>query len=565
MATVPGPRKTSSSTQQTGAVARRASPPLPGTVAPPWADNGEATARRKAVRDGLTLLQPIRDEAMLEQFVVNDPEALESTLHGSSRWGFVQHLWRLGMMDGRLGDAHGDVAGTPLSIIRVDNRSAERIEAAIWWPHGGHRIIIGATSSLKSTAALLPLLLNDDGMNAFVIDPADGELFANSAHYRAWLLQGTEGVVVIDPCAVNGETASLNPLDVLHRSNPGMVRDARKLVDAVVMSSGHERDPFWVSRAKDVLLASMLHVCTWRSAYRAGKTGTLMDVQTILAQNFPQDLIEEMAQNDIADGLVQRAAIEISDLKANAPSTWHGVKVQVDASLGFLADPGVRATLAETTFDVTRLRTGRLSLYVTLEKKELHSMSRWLRLIYASVIDRIYNIPATRGLHVVIDEFPALEKFERVPVDLATLKKFGVQFHLVAQDFNQLHELYGHGWQSIVGNCSLRQVMGVNDNFTADYVSHALGQTTRRDGFDIVREHDDSPGIKRWRWVGAPLMSPSELMGMPEYQQIVLHDRGRPFLLPKAPFFANARLAARAYLQAAQYQEARRWRLTHKP
>ena len=47
-----------------------------------------------------------------------------------------------------------DYAGQTVPV--VDASTGERVEGAIVWPHGGHRIIIGATASMKSTAALLP-------------------------------------------------------------------------------------------------------------------------------------------------------------------------------------------------------------------------------------------------------------------------------------------------------------------------------------------------------------------------------------------------------------------------
>jgi type IV secretion system protein VirD4 len=160
-------------------------------------------------------------------------------------------------------------------------------------------------------------------------------------------------------------------------------------------------------------------------------------------------------------------------------------------------------------------------------------------------MDQIAQIPG-RTVHVVIDEFAALGRFDRVLTDLATQRSGGFRYHIAVQDLNQLNELYGHGWQTVVGNCGVRQFLGLNDNFTADYLSHQLGQTTVQDGFDMQQEFADGPMTKRPRWVARALRTPSELLGMRRDAMILLTDRTRPFLLPKCHYFATEPWKSRA-------------------
>jgi type IV secretion system protein VirD4 len=501
---------------------------------------------RKAVAVQRRVIGRITSEDDLLPFRRTDPYMLPSTLHGDARFAWLQHLWRAGMFRTLEGWERG--AGYPLAAIwfKASNQS---LEGVALWPHEGHRLIVGAPGGGKFTSAIAPLLLSDDGANALVLDPKGGEAFRHTAVFRNSLVaRGTVGVRILDPCGVYGrelDTESLNPMDLLQAGNPNLVGDTDKLVEALVVTSGHEREPVWAMSAKKVLRAIILHIATFPSSAHRGRTPTLMDVQNVVSEGVDEVILLEMAGNSIADGLVQRGALEISDLKV-AEGTWRGVKFQIDASLAFLDNPGVRQTMRETSFDISELRYKRMSLYVVLPNKEKEPLGRWLRLIYTTIVDQIDTLPG-RDVHVVIDEFPALGKFDRVLVDLATMRSAGLKFHLAVQDLNQLNELYGHGWQTIIGNCSIRQFLGVNDNFTAEYVSRALGQTTLHDGDDIQHLYPDSPPTLRPRFVGRELMTPAEVAHMDRNWMLLFADRcGRPLRLPKTPYFSTEPWADRA-------------------
>jgi type IV secretion system protein VirD4 len=494
------------------------------------------------------IVERIKSEADLAAFRNSDPYMLPSTLHGDARYAWVQHLWRAGMF-ATFTEWNELQCGYPLATFGGHDGRGLQVNGMVCWRHEGHRLIVGAPGSGKFTCALAPLLLNDDDCNAFIIDPKGGEAFRHTACFRDELVGDDDnmGARVIDPCGLfphfRGE--SINPLDTLHVENPQLVGDADKLADALVPISGHETEPVWPMFAKKVLRDLMIHVATYPSSAIKGQTATLMDVQRIISDGIDETILEEMAQNPVADGAVARGAVEISGLKASE-KTWIGVKFQIDANLAFLDNPGVRKTLSETTFDVRDLRRERVSLYVAVPNKEKDALSRWLRLIYTTVIDRIDDVPG-RDVHVVVDEFSALGKFTRVLTDLATQRSAGMRYHLVVQDLNQLNETYGSGWQTIVGNCAIRQFLGVNDNFTAEYVSKALGQTTLTDGEDFQHAFPDSPPTKRTRFVGRDLMTPAEVVGLASDQMLLFADRcPRPLRIWKTHYFATAPWSERA-------------------
>lgn len=485
--------------------------------------------RRAAAPQPVTIR--IEDDADLLPFRESDPHTLSSTLHGEARFGWLQHMWRAGMFQSNA-DYLREPEGYPLASIFFA-APPSRVEGFAIWPHEGHRLIVGAPGSGKFTCALAPLLLQDDGANVFMIDPKGGEGAQWTALYRNALHDGDNiGVEILDPCGVFPDIASqaLNPLDVINPNNPNFIADADKLAEALVPDE-NAKDPFWARAGRKVVRALMVHIASAPNYQRR----SLLEVQDAIARGPDDALLDEMAGNTIGDGLVARDAATISGWK-NAEGMWQGIKAQVDASLMFLDLPGVRRTLAQTDFDVRDLRRKRKSLYVVIPNKEKESMGRWLRLIYTSVMDQIDAEPG-RDVHVVVDEFAALGKFDRVLTDLATLRSAGFRYHIAIQDLNQLNELYGHGWQTIMGNCAVRQFLGINDNFTSEYLSQALGTTTVQDGWDYQQEFADGPQTKRPRWVARQLRTPSEILGLSRDEMIVLTDRTRPLLLPKCHYF----------------------------
>lgn len=478
----------------------------------------------------------IRNLSDLEYYSDHDPYMLPSRLHGDARFAWVQHWWRAGMFMDQ--DAWRTTPhGFPLSAVMVQHDGGDITQGFVHWPHEGHRLIVGTPGSGKFTAGIAPLLLDDDGGNVVVIDPKGGEALRWTGVYRDDVARQAglrSGIKVLDPCGLYPglQSEALNPLDAINLNGRNYVSEVDKVIDALVVTTGNEREPVWTMSAKKTLRGILIHLLT----RGRGPRPTLLDLQKVMSDGVEDPFILEMERNPAAQGLVRRCAAEIADLKV-AENTWRGVKFQIDANIGFLDNVGVREAVSKTTFDLLDLRRRRMALYVVLPNKDKEALGRWLRLMYATIIDQVADIGGRR-LHVVVDEFAALGRFERVLTDLATLRASNVHMHVAVQDLNQLMETYGNGWQTVVGNCALRQFLGVNENYTADYVSQALGPTTMLDGYDYQQRYPDEPPRPKPRYVGRPLMTPAEVQGMPKDRMLIFAERcARPLFLPKSPYY----------------------------
>ena len=61
---------------------------------------------------------------------------------------------------------------------------------------------------------------------------------------------------------------------------------------------------------------------------------------------------------------------------------------------------------------------------------------------------------------------------------MSTYAGYEVTVWPILQSLIQLKNTYGDNWETFTANSTVRHFFSVNDNFTADYVSQAIGQTS---------------------------------------------------------------------------------------
>jgi type IV secretion system protein VirD4 len=48
----------------------------------------------------------------------------------------------------------------------------------------------------------------------------------------------------------------------------------------------------------------------------------------------------------------------------------------------------------------------------------------------------------------------------------------------ILQSLIQLRDVYGNNWESFIANSTIRHYFNISDNFSADYISYAMGKTS---------------------------------------------------------------------------------------
>jgi type IV secretion system protein VirD4 len=459
-----------------------------------------------------------------------------STAHGSARFANYEELNAYGLLGG---------VGYPLGLWFGAANGGAMVPNALRYSGDRHRLICAPTRSGKFVACVGPLLLNDVDSSALVVD-IKGEAAAITGEWR----KQAGPIHVLDPWGLSGHvTASFNPLDLLKPDSPDLAEDASMLADALVVE-GAEVDRHWNEEAKGFLTALMLHV-----ACDPGETDkTLTRVREIMTLE-PEGLgkvLAVMAKSDKAQGLVKRGAARFTQKQDKESS---GVISTAQQQTHFLDSPRLKASLAKSSFDFADLKKQLCTIYLVLPAERVSTFNRWLRLLISVALTTLQRTPGkpTEPIKFIVDEFPALGAgLKVVEAGIGLMAGFGVQFHIIVQDFNQLNDTYGNRWQSFVANTGILQVFGVRDLFTAEYISKLTGDSTVRvvgESYSEISKEQKWKGFKgmgvSYNDVHRLLLTPGEVMTLQEHVQLIFPANGNPILLRKHRWFEEQPWTAR--------------------
>lgn len=498
---------------------------------------------------GRPMFRPVRLRGPDEN---RNPYALKSTTHGSAQWAWRDELVEAGMIY-----PHEPARLSGHSFLGRSFHQSAGGEAGLnhytCWGGDGHRLIVGPPGSGKFTSAIAPLLLwsaNHD--SAFVLDVKDGEAARITGDHRA-----TRGpVTVLDPFGISGRpSGSINPIDLLRAANEELVTTALRIADAMFLPSGGQ-DQHWDSAAKKMLAALLMHVGT--SEVYAEEERNLRTVRNIVREHIADEVLVAMRANAAGDGAIAaeaKAAIEARE--TGSDRYLFSVIASLGVNIDFLAVPQILKATERTTFDPRELRKKVSTLYVVLPEQQLVAVNRWVRLIYTFVMEQLRELgprekpptgPLSDGtkwdrppdVHVVLDEFPALGRFDRVAGDMALTRSLGVHMHVVVQSLEQLRETYGNGWGRFQGTSACTHILGVRDNFTAEEVSKLLGTTTvKTSGQSQTRGNSGGSQSESSNYAARALMTPAELLAMPYEQCLAVVGGMNPVRLEKVAYFKS--------------------------
>jgi type IV secretion system protein VirD4 len=163
-------------------------------------------------------------------------------------------------------------------------------------------------------------------------------------------------------------------------------------------------------------------------------------------------------------------------------------------------------------------------------------------------LDGIAGGAKKRPLLMMLDEFPALGRLDFFESALAFMAGYGVRVYLIAQSLNQITKAYGEN-NAILDNCHVRIAFAANDERTAKRISDALGTATE------LRAQRNYAGHRLAPWLGhvmvsrqetaRPLLTPGEVMQLPQHEAIVLVSGLPPIRAKKLRHYEDANFTAR--------------------
>jgi type IV secretion system protein VirD4 len=407
-----------------------------------------------------------------------------------------------------------------------------------------HVLCFAPTRSGKGVGLVVPTLLTWPG--SAIVHDIKGENWTLTAGWRVKFGH----VLLFDP--TNAASSAYNPLLEVRRGE-WEVRDVQNIADVLVDPEGAlERRNHWEKTSHSLLVGAILHVLY------AEPDKTLAGVANFLSD--PRRPIEAtlramMTTPHLGEhGIHPVVASSARELLNKSDNERSGVLSTAMSFLGLYRDPVVATVTRQCDWRIRDLVEGvaPATLYLVVPPSDISRTKPLVRLILNQIGRRLTEeLEANRRRHrllLMLDEFPALGRLDFFESALAFMAGYGLKSFLIAQSLNQIEKAYGQN-NSILDNCHVRVSFASNDERTAKRVSDALGTATEMRAMKNYAGHRLSP------WLGhlmvsrqetaRPLLTPGEVMQLPQDDELVLVSGCHPIRANKARYYDDAEMKAR--------------------
>jgi len=442
----------------------------------------------------------------------------DPTSHGSAAFATTAQLFHNGLLNSR-----GLIIGRNIFRHLRFNRD-------------GHLLTFAPTRSGKGVGCVIPNLLDHAG--SVVVTDIKGENFGVTGTWRKRL----GPVYAIAPFESSFVTARYNPLDFIRAGMPEDVDDAALIADLLVVPQGQET--FWDSEAQNFIAALLLHVVSDMPYDKRN----LQNVWSLLMQDKDglDYLIAGMRTSE--HEAVRRAGEAFTQKEERERSA---VISTCQTHMKIWKSPLLGRATSKSDFQLEDLKRTVMSLYIVVPPELLEVYRPFVRLMVGlsvSAMTRVKPRPAQRVLFL-LDEVASLGRMAPIETGIAYLAGYGVSIWLFFQDLGQLQATYPK-WRSMIANCNVRQAFGVADVQTARELSAMLGNRTIE-----VRSQGSSQDLpvalvpdsfsRHVNETGRALMTPDEVMTMPEHQQLIFVQACAPIRALKVRYWKEATFKGR--------------------
>ncbi len=340
-------------------------------------------------------------------------------------------------------------------------RRQQKLSSLIRAPDEKHLITIAPTGAGKFRSMLAAELLTYPG--PVVCVDIKGEAYAVSARRRREMGQR---VVRLDPFEVIGQSYdAMNFFDLFSLPNSDVETDAQMISSIISDVSAISKDPFWDISGRGIVSGLIVYLARHRAKSQQNlkalrellySDDTDYNLAVILDKTKP---MHPLAHGEIAAYLTQPERETRPSVLATARSYFKP-----------LFSDRIESCFGKSTFPLTSVMNSEpMTIYLVIPPNKLESHRRLIRLWVATLMAAITarrQIPELPTLFL-LDEAAQLGHFPPLLQAMTVGRGFGIRAHSFWQDLSQLMTCYPTEWRTIVNNCGVKQVFGMNDSFMA--------------------------------------------------------------------------------------------------
>jgi type IV secretion system protein VirD4 len=409
-----------------------------------------------------------------------------------------------------------------------------------------HLLTCAPAGGGKSVSTLVPNLLTYVG-NCVVLDKG-GELYKLTAKHRRKRF-GHE-TPRIDPASLMGPGAdSLNILDWVKPNRKEFIGQSRDLANMTVARTGLEHEVHFLDSAENVIAAMFAYVA---AAEGDPAARNLRGVRTQLASRANYDAaVERLQQMDGFDGV-------LADLGQSM--TWHvdrergSVMSTVQRCTHIFGDPLVDEATWRTSFDLAKLRHGRMTLYIVIPPDRMVVWSPLIRVLLGSIIRMVTpGVPTEKSpVLFMVDEVAHIGRIQALEDAITLLRGSGLRIWLFVQSLDQLNKCFGDHAPTVLDNLGTQQYMGITSHDTCDQLSKKMGDetivirtaggnagTSTSTGGQSNNISESSGTSDTISETSRPLFKPEEIRTLPSSVSLLFHKNNYVILCELIKYYAD--------------------------
>lgn len=389
-------------------------------------------------------------------------------------------------------------------------------------------LVVGSAGSGKSAGFVRPNVTQNLGSYVFT-DPK-GELFDYSAKY--FEAQGYDVKVLNLKNPKNSD--GYNP--ILNIENDIDLDVVANTIVKGQQEPGAKDDPYFTDNAQ-LLLKALIRF--------------LMEIRPVEEQNLTScaNLVRSSASDSSGNMLLKLMQILPEDHLAR--KDFESVALATDKGFSSIAStlqsllskfetPDIAALTSTNTINFEDIGRKKTALYV-ISSDTNSTFDFLLTIFFSQMLDKLYEEADNHGgalkIPVVffLDEFANIGRIPDFDRKIATSRSRRLSFNVILQSLEQLENIYGNTYETIVGNCDTHLFLGSTSAKTLEYFSRALGEKTIKIS---QKSKDGEEEQGKDQKLGRYLMTPDEIRRLP-YDECLIYASGVKPIKAKKYFYFN--------------------------
>jgi len=346
-------------------------------------------------------------------------------------------------------------------------------------------LVLGSPGSFKTTSFVIPNIFhipymykNLDEKGDIIITDPKSEIYCLTSKYLA----GCDyDVYVLDFINLkHGD--SLNPINYISTGKE-LMEIAEGYISSVADSTilSYSSDTFW-EESEGQLLGALIGFVKKTYPVAQQTFGQVLKILTSKNVRDPKKAVKFFSDYSISGTPLQlwdNFLLAEDKVRAN-------VLIGLATKLKLFSIRGIKNITGSTTIDIKKIGAKKdrpIALFILMPDKD-RTFSPIINSIVTTILNQLYktayeyNNMLYSPTFLILEEMANIGRIPNIQVMLGTMRSRRIYPMLIWQSLPQMKNRYKDCWEDILSMCDTHLYLGINDDFTAQYCSRFLGNTT---------------------------------------------------------------------------------------